>query len=181
MEEVTRRIQELKELEGLNNKEFAERIDVSPAIISHVISGRNNPSLNLIHSILKSFTNVNSRYLLTGEGALLREDTNVNESNSPPSSDLFNEGVRVVSPPGSTPLSHPAEAEQEKAEDHDKELHSAKESKGKTEKSAQSPPSSQESDKKIPDTHSPDNEYEERKLERIVFFYSDRSFEEYRP
>ena len=176
MEEVTRRIQELKELEGLNNKEFAERIDVSPAIISHVMSGRNNPSLNLIHSILKSFTNVNSRYLLTGEGTLFQENTNVNKESSQPS-DLFNEGVRVVSPPGSTPLSHPAEAEQEKVEDKKSEQQDRDSDAAKEE----SPPPSTESGKKIQPGYSPDNEYEERQLERIVFFYSDRSFEEYRP
>jgi transcriptional regulator with XRE-family HTH domain len=51
----------------LTNSSFADKIGVPRSSISHILSGRNNPSLDLIIKILKSFPEINADFLLTGE------------------------------------------------------------------------------------------------------------------
>ena len=79
MDEIAKRIKDLIDKEGLTNGEFASRIHVNPAIISHILSGRNKPSLQVIQSIKDNFTNVNLDFLLSGTGDLFSEFTNVNK------------------------------------------------------------------------------------------------------
>ena len=115
MEELTERIQELIEQTGLSNKSFAEKVGVSPAIISHITSGRNKPSLNLIQQITNVYTNVNIDYLLSGRGSLYSQqgerhqksiDTDVKraESGLNPAIKTYNEGVRAVGVPQGAPI-----------------------------------------------------------------------------
>ena len=52
---------------GLTNSSFADKIGVPRSSISHVLSGRNNPSLNLIIKILQSFDGISADYLLSGD------------------------------------------------------------------------------------------------------------------
>ncbi len=54
----------------MTNAEFAERIGVQPSNISHVLSGRNNPSLDLVNKILDSFKEVRTEWLLKGSGSM---------------------------------------------------------------------------------------------------------------
>ena len=50
----------------LTNSSFADKIGVPRSSISHILSGRNNPSLDLIIKILQSFPEINADFLLTG-------------------------------------------------------------------------------------------------------------------
>ena len=51
----------------LTSSSFADKIGVPRSSISHVLSGRNNPSLNLIIKILQSFDEISANYLLSGD------------------------------------------------------------------------------------------------------------------
>lgn len=82
METISQRINELIKETSLSNKEFANRVGINPSIVSHILSGRNKVSLQVIENITKEFTNVNIEYLLNGRGTLLKEFTNVNMPNS---------------------------------------------------------------------------------------------------
>ena len=62
----------------LTNSSFADKISVPRSSISHILSGRNNPSLDLIIKILKSFPEINADFLLTGE---LKTPINKDKSN----------------------------------------------------------------------------------------------------
>ncbi|MDZ7849168.1 MAG: helix-turn-helix transcriptional regulator [Owenweeksia sp.] len=79
MRSIADRIRELIDSKGLSNTEFAKATDLNPAIISHILSGRNKPSLQVISHIKSAFTNVNTDYLLAGEGNLYKQFTNVNK------------------------------------------------------------------------------------------------------
>ena len=74
MDDISKRIAEILDRSGLSHSEFASRLGVSGATISHLLSGRNKPSLQVLTRIKREFTNVNWDYLLLGEGALFNED-----------------------------------------------------------------------------------------------------------
>lgn len=77
-QDIALRIKELIENQGLSNKEFAKRLSINPSIISHILSGRNKVSLQVVEQIVKEFTNVSLDYLLLGTGSLFKGITNVN-------------------------------------------------------------------------------------------------------
>lgn len=65
---ITDRIGLLLEQKGLNRKSFADRIKENPSKLSHIFTGRNNPSLDLIQKILNAFPDVSADWLLRGDG-----------------------------------------------------------------------------------------------------------------
>jgi transcriptional regulator with XRE-family HTH domain len=56
------RIKKIISDNGLTSSSFADKIGVPRSSISHVLSGRNNPSLNLIIKILQSFDEISANY-----------------------------------------------------------------------------------------------------------------------
>jgi len=63
---------------GLNPAQFADEIGVQRSSISHIISGRNNPSLDIVTKILNKFPDIDSNWLVIGKGSLVGK----NEINS---------------------------------------------------------------------------------------------------
>ncbi|MDR1880393.1 MAG: helix-turn-helix domain-containing protein [Tannerellaceae bacterium] len=61
------------EHEAMNPAKFAETIGIQRSAMSHIISGRNNPSLDVVMKILERFTYVDSDWLLSGKGEMLRD------------------------------------------------------------------------------------------------------------
>jgi DNA-binding XRE family transcriptional regulator len=72
--DIIDRINELQKESGLDKKRFAEKINVSPAALTHLNSGRNKPSLELMLNILKFFSNLSSEWLLFGYGPKYRDE-----------------------------------------------------------------------------------------------------------
>lgn len=56
----------------LTPTEFADKIGVGKSNISHILSGRNNPSLEMVKRILSEFPNINSDWLIFGVGQMLK-------------------------------------------------------------------------------------------------------------
>ena len=65
--EIIDRVKKIISTHGLTNSSFADKIGVPRSSISHVLSGRNNPSLDLIIKILQSFDGISANYLLSGD------------------------------------------------------------------------------------------------------------------
>ena len=59
---------------GLSTSAFADKIGVQRSGISHLLSGRNKPSLDFILKIINVWPEIDIDWLLTGKGNLLRED-----------------------------------------------------------------------------------------------------------
>ena len=55
---------------GLTNSEFAEKIDVQPSAISHILSGRNRPSIDFILKIKSQFPSLSLDWILIGNGTM---------------------------------------------------------------------------------------------------------------
>ena len=53
---------------GLNATRFSDEIGVQRSSISHILSGRNQPSYEFILKIIKSFPEINVEWLITGKG-----------------------------------------------------------------------------------------------------------------
>lgn len=66
------RILKIMEREGLTPSKFAETIGIQRSAMSHIISGRNNASLDVLLKILERFTYVDSDWLLFGKGEMTR-------------------------------------------------------------------------------------------------------------
>ncbi len=70
------RIIKIMEHENLIPSKFAEEIGLQHSTISHLLSGRNKPSLNLITKILERFPSINPNWLILGEGSMTSEKQN---------------------------------------------------------------------------------------------------------
>lgn len=67
-EDFIKRLQKIMDFYGESASSFAEKIDVQRSSISHILSGRNKPSLDFVLKILSSFPEVNLYWLLNGKG-----------------------------------------------------------------------------------------------------------------
>mgnify|MGYP006432228849 CR=1 FL=1 len=68
-EEFAKRLQMVFEYYGLSATTFSEKIDVGKATISHLLSGRNKPSLDFVLKTVKAFPEVELYWLLNGKGS----------------------------------------------------------------------------------------------------------------
>ena len=125
------RLQKVMDYYGLSSSAFADTIDFNRSSISHLLSGRNKPSLEFVMKVLEKFPEVKLYWLLNGTGSFPDSD---------PEIEFPEDNVSQTSPPL-------------KNESNEKETQSP----GKI--------SVLDSDKNI---------------ERIILFYKDGTFKEYK-
>ena len=70
MKEIALRIHKLIAFYQLSSASFADQIGVQRSSISHILSGRNKPSLDFVLKTLKAFPSLSSDWLLHGEGEI---------------------------------------------------------------------------------------------------------------
>lgn len=70
------KIQLLIKNEGLTQSRLAEILEIQPANISHIISGRSKPGFELLQKILRRFPTLNPDWLLLDSEQMYREETN---------------------------------------------------------------------------------------------------------
>lgn len=66
--DFTSRIKKIMEIHQLSASLFADKIGVQRSSISHILSGRNKPSLDFIVKITDNFTDVDMEWLVHGKG-----------------------------------------------------------------------------------------------------------------
>ncbi len=76
MVKMNKRFQKWLNYNDLNSNKLAENINVSRATISHIISGRNKPSVDFLHKILNKYPDLNLNWLVTGNGSM-KFDNNI--------------------------------------------------------------------------------------------------------
>ena len=67
---MEKRIKKIIEIEELNVNQFSLIIGVNRSTLSHILSGRNKPSLEVAKKILNGFPSINANWLLTGRGRM---------------------------------------------------------------------------------------------------------------
>ncbi|MFW5793227.1 MAG: helix-turn-helix domain-containing protein [Bacteroidota bacterium] len=71
---MLQRIQKLIETLGLSSSKFADEIGVPRSSISHIVSGRNKPSLDFVLKILERYPDINTEWLIFGSGSIFKYD-----------------------------------------------------------------------------------------------------------
>lgn len=67
------RILEFLRAENKSSIRFAEEIGVQPSGISHILSGRNNPSLDFVLKMLGRYKYLSTDWLLFGKGSMYKD------------------------------------------------------------------------------------------------------------
>jgi len=73
-EDFIKRLEYLLEYHNLSASSFADKIGVQRSSISHLLSGRNKPSLDFIMKIMEEFPVVDLYWLLEGKGTFLKSN-----------------------------------------------------------------------------------------------------------
>ncbi len=68
-EDFSKRLHKILEFYELSAAGFADKIEVGRSSISHILSGRNKPSLDFVMKVVKSFPEVELYWLLNGKGS----------------------------------------------------------------------------------------------------------------
>lgn len=99
------RIRLIMEQTGLSQQDFAARLQISPASLSSIFTGRTNPTNNHVMAIHRAFPDINVNWLLFGEGEM-RGGSSASTSDS---DDLISvDASSTPSPLSDAPNSSPA-------------------------------------------------------------------------
>ena len=85
-DDFIKRLEIILDYYSLNASSFADKIGVQRSSLSHLLSGRNKPSLDFILKILDIFPDVDLYWILNGKGTFPK-----NEENSTPKQNTFEE------------------------------------------------------------------------------------------
>lgn len=64
------RINLILKAKNLTAKQFAKEIGVQPSGMSHILSGRNNPSLDFVMKVMKRYPEIDINWLMSGKGEM---------------------------------------------------------------------------------------------------------------
>ncbi len=167
---MVERILLVLKVKNLSPSKFADEIGIQRSSMSHIMSGRNLPSLDLVMKIMNKFPDINPEWLVMGNGQMMKstqidlfEETNIEEKKTEPLLEAL-ENLPVI------------EAKKEVRNDPDPEK--------ATDKPLNIPPAIDKpaqnedikpefSDKIILSSQS--------EIEKIVILYKNKSFKEYYP
>ncbi len=80
---IRERIKQLIDLLQISNTEFAENVGVQASSISHLVSGRNKPSIDFVQKLHNRYPEVDTNWLLFGEGEAMSSDSQHKTSPTP--------------------------------------------------------------------------------------------------
>jgi|TARA_B100001059_G_C17815823_1_gene575159 transcriptional regulator with XRE-family HTH domain len=78
--EFTSRLKKVMDFHQLTASMFADKIGVQRSSISHILSGRNKPSLDFILKVTAEFSEVDMYWLLNGKGIFPKNSKNTTPS-----------------------------------------------------------------------------------------------------
>ena len=87
--DFTNRLKKILNYHELSASLFADKIGVQRSSISHILSGRNKPSLDFILKVTNTFTDVDIYWLLNGKGEFPKEQGPTNKVFSPNESSII--------------------------------------------------------------------------------------------
>lgn len=74
IEEFIKRLETILDYYSLTASSFADKISVQRSSMSHLLSGRNKPSLDFILKLVEEFPEVTFEWILNGNGSFPKED-----------------------------------------------------------------------------------------------------------
>ena len=205
------RIKQVIEYVQLSPSAFADTIGISRSGMTHLLTGRNQPSLDVAKKILVKYPELSTEWLIMGMGEMFRpeeqQNTNINEVKAETSqksypdenskfdrqTDLFGEFEKAEKSEDDmieeTSVEAPAiPVPETEVVNTTKQEEPAADSQPETEPSADAQPVPTRPRKSVDArptvattgrARRQQNDSSEKKLQRIVFFYDDHSFEVY--
>lgn len=79
IEDFIKRLEIILDYYSLNASSFADKIGVQRSSLSHLLSGRNKPSLDFILKILDVFPDVDLYWILNGKGTFPKKSESIDE------------------------------------------------------------------------------------------------------
>ena len=64
------RINLILKAKNITARQFAEEIGIQPSGMSHIMSGRNNPSLEFVNKVVRRYPEIDANWLLLGRGEM---------------------------------------------------------------------------------------------------------------
>ncbi len=77
------RLKQFLAAENITQAQFADSINVVRASVSHVLSGRNNPSFDFIKAMMMRYPNLNIDWLMFGKGRMYKDSSSAPEPDIP--------------------------------------------------------------------------------------------------
>ncbi len=87
--DFTNRLKKIMDYHQLSASMFADKVGVQRSSISHILSGRNKPSLDFILKVTTEFTDVDIHWLLNGKGVFPNNEVSRTQ-NTATTPSLFN-------------------------------------------------------------------------------------------
>ncbi len=182
------RIQKIIQLKKLNSSAFADQVGVPRSTISHILSGRNNPSLEFVQKVLDTFPEIRTSWLVRGEGHMLKAtntlfpdeeydeltaETMLPETKVQDESQVEKDSMKEEDSEESKPLPEKEILRQEALKPEKTETEEDKKVIEKAEIPVERPERAHKDVKKI--------DSDQIKTVRVLMFYSDGSFSEHFP
>lgn len=81
IDEFVKRLETIFDYYGLTASSFADKINVQRSSVSHLLSGRNKPSLDFIMKLIESFPEVDLLWILNGTGNFPKKEFQNHQQN----------------------------------------------------------------------------------------------------
>jgi transcriptional regulator with XRE-family HTH domain len=153
-EEFIKRLEIILDYYSLNASAFADKIGVQRSSLSHLLSGRNKPSLDFILKILDVYPDVDLYWILNGKGSFPKNNETMQKEESRQEEEIRPTSAASISQP-----SHPENL-------FSKESSAHKKNKENLERE---------------EIQNVANRSVSEEVEKIVFFYKNGTFKEFRP
>ncbi len=151
---MNRRLEQFLRAENISQSQFADSIGVARASVSHILSGRNKPGFDFLLNTAKAYPALNLEWLITGKGRMY--------ASGKAASSLFEDDEGSIAPRVTQVReTSPADISASRQDDGFSE-HNAPKAKAST---------------LVNNTQTLDNE---RNISKIVIFFDDNTFQEYR-
>ena len=152
IDDFVKRLEIILDYYSLNASSFADKIGVQRSSMSHLLSGRNKPSLDFVLKILDVFPDVDLYWILNGKGSFPKNEEEI--VNSKIENNVETEKPSAPISPNENLISKDLFSEMNKTEFPEKRMAQDK---------------------------NPNLNSEEGEIEKIVFFYKNGTFRVYIP
>ena len=152
IDDFVKRLEIILDYYSLNASSFADKIGVQRSSMSHLLSGRNKPSLDFVLKILDVFPDVDLYWILNGKGSFPKNEEEI--VNSKTENNVETEKPSAPISPNENLISKDLFSEMNKTE---------------------------LPEKRIAQDKNPNLNSEEGEIEKIVFFYKNGTFKVYIP
>lgn len=98
------RINLILKAKNLTSRQFAEEIGIQPSGMSHILSGRNRPSLDFVMKVINRYPEIDIKWLTLGEGEMYASPYSMPVSDAPLSPSFSPSKPATTAPVASTPM-----------------------------------------------------------------------------